>query len=390
MKRGFLGFFFVLVAAIAFVFGCNESRAAQSRSDKAALKEEPTLAVQTSAVSSAPAPAQPSPGPSPAGAAKASEAKESESKDAAQSINGPKILVTKDSHDFGEIGPGSNHTCTFTFRNIGNKTLKIDHVQSTCGCSVPQLDKKDYEPGESGTIEVKFHAPTVSGATAKQLYIVSNDPTNDRAKLELRAVVAVKVQTEPSEVSLAFNKPNAGLGSITIKSLDGNPFAITKFSSTPGDPISCEIDPNKKVTEFTLNPKVDLDLLSKNPTGVITIEVDHPQGGSQLVRYTAIPRYEVNRPRIILQNVQPGQKEQKEVVITSHYGDSLKIAKSTSRAGLMKIAKQEIKDNTLTLTIEITMPEKGPANRRYFSDELTIQFDNSEEVEIRASGWFKN
>ncbi|MEJ5259193.1 MAG: DUF1573 domain-containing protein [Anaerohalosphaeraceae bacterium] len=375
MKRGLFGFFFILIPGIALIFGCNESMAGQADVGKTSLKQETPAAA-------------PSPGPAPAGPAKPAETKEPKKEDK-KSIDGPKILVTKEFHDFGDIGPGTYHSCTFTFKNIGNKTLKIDHVQSTCGCSVPQLEKKDYEPGESGTIEVRFHAPTTSGETKKQMYIVSNDPSNPRAQLEVRAVVDVKVQTEPTEVSLVLNKPNAGLGPIQIKSTDGKPFRITKFSSM-ADAITCVFDPNAAATEFTLTPQVDMDLLSKNPTGVMTIEVDHPQGGIQMVRYNALPRYEINRPRIILQNVKPGQKEQKEVVITSHYGESLKIASSSSRAGLMKIVKQEVKDNALTLTIEITAPEKEAANRRYFSDELMIRFDNSAEVEVRISGWFAN
>lgn len=372
MKRGLLGFLFVLIFGLGLIFGCNESMAGQSDTGKISVKQEtPTAA--------------PSPGPAPAGPAKPAETQKPQK----ESIDGPKILVTKEFHDFGEIGPGTYHNCTFVFKNIGNKTLKIENIQSTCGCSVPQLEKKEYEPGESGTVEVRFHAPTTSGETKKQLYIISNDPSNSRAQLELRAVVQVNVQTEPTEVSLMLNKPNAGLGPIKIKSTDGKPFRITKFTSQ-ADAFTCVFDPNAAATEFTLTPQVNLDTLSKNPTGVMTFEVDHPQGGIQMVRYSALPRYEINRPRIILQNVKPGQKEQKEVVITSHYGDSLKIAKSASRTGLMKIVKQEIKDNALTLTIEITMPEQDTTSRRYFSDELTIQFDNSQEVEVRISGWFKN
>jgi hypothetical protein len=377
MKRGLLGCFFVFILGIGLILGCNESRAGQ------AAAEKPTISEQAAA-------AAPSPGPQPAGPAKAAAQASEADKNKPESADGPKILVTKAFHDFGEIGPGTYHTCEFTFKNVGTKTLKIENIQSTCGCSVPQLKKNDYEPGESGTVEVRFHSPTINGETKKQLYIISNDSSNPRALLELRAFVAVKVQTEPTEVSLQLNKPNAGLGKITVKCTDNQPFAITKFSTSPDGVMSCAVDPQKKATEFVLEPQVNLEMLSKNPMGVMTIEVDHPQGGAQLVRYQALPKYEVSRPRIILQNVKPGQKEQKEVVITSHYGDSLKIAKSSSRTGLMKVGKQEIKENALTLTIEITMPEKEASGRRYFSDELTIQFDNSEEVVIRASGWFQN
>ena len=124
--------------------------------------------------------------------------------------------------------------------------------------------------------------------------------------------------------------------------------------------------------------------------GVITIEVDHALGGTLLVRFTTLPQYEVNRPRIILQNVKAGQVEKKEVLITSHYGDTLKIKNSSSRMGMMKIAGQQIAENSLNLTIEISVPQQDTASKRYISDELTITFENDQEVTIRTSGWFKN
>ncbi len=360
--------FLVLFVIIILMAGCQESSATETARP----------AVQTSAPTVAPEP----PGVIESAVPKAREIA------AAPVVEGPSILVTKDSHDFGDIGPGSNHVCEYTFKNIGSETLVIDKIQSTCGCSVPQMKKNDYTTGEEGIITVRFHAPNSKGATTKHLYILSNDPKHPRVQLELKATVSVKVAVEPEEASLLLNKPNAGLGPITVKGTDGSQFAITKFTST-NNAIACDFDPKRKASEFVLQPVADPNLLARYPNGVMQIEVDHPQGGILLVRYSAVPRYEVNRPRIILQNAQPGQKEQKEVLVKSNYGETLEIANVSSRLGYMKIVGREIEENALKLTIEINMPDKETATRRYFSDELKITFENEQEVDIRVSGWFK-
>jgi hypothetical protein len=376
MKRaGSFCFLFVFVTTL-FIIGCQESKAKKT-ADAPALKEQKQTAETAAAA----------PTPTPAGT-EAKPASKTESK-SAEAVKGPRILVTKAFHDFGNVGPGSNNVCEFTFQNAGTETLKIEQVQSTCGCSVPQLKKNDYEPGETGTVEVRFHAPTSKGETKKQLYIISNDPSNSRAQLELRAMVLVNVEADPTEISLMLNKPNAGLVPITIKSLDNRQFSITKFVAT-NDVITCAIDPAKKATEFVLEPVADMTKLAQFLNGVISIEVDHPQGGTILVRYNTLPQYEINRPRIILQNVKPGQVEKKEVLITAHYGDTLKIKSSSSRMGMMKIVGQQITENTLTLTIEISVPQQESAGKRYISDELTITFENDQQTIIRTSGWFKN
>ena len=307
----------------------------------------------------------------------------------AETAKGPKIIVTKEYHDFGEVGPGSNNVCDFTFKNVGTETLQIERVQSTCGCSVPQLKKNDYAPGETGTVEVRFHAPTHKGETKKQLYIISNDTSNPRAQIELHAIVSVKVEVNPEEVSLKLDKPNAGMGDLTVKGLDDQKFSITRVMTT-NNVITCDFDPAKKDTEFVLHPVVNMDLLAKNLNGVLQIEVNHPQGGTLLVRYTTLAQYEVNRPRIILQNAKPGETDLKDVMITSNYGNSLKITSAESRLGYMKIANQEIEGNILKLGIEITTPNQDATAKRYFSDELKIKFENNDEVSIRVSGWFKN
>ena len=72
---------------------------------------------------------------------------------------GAKIEVVEEVADFGDVKPKSVHTFIYRFKNTGNEELKISRIQSTCGCSVPQLDKKEYAPNETGEIKVTYTAP---------------------------------------------------------------------------------------------------------------------------------------------------------------------------------------------------------------------------------------
>ena len=87
----------------------------------------------------------------------------------------PVLKVEKPVHDFGKVAPNKKYNCQFEFKNVGDAQLKIAKIQSTCGCTVPQLKKKIYAPGESGTVHVAFRTPTRAGKTSKRLYILSND-----------------------------------------------------------------------------------------------------------------------------------------------------------------------------------------------------------------------
>ena len=60
----------------------------------------------------------------------------------------PKISFQKTVHDFGEVGIKEKGQCQFKFKNTGTALLKIGEITASCGCTVPTLSKKEYQPGE--------------------------------------------------------------------------------------------------------------------------------------------------------------------------------------------------------------------------------------------------
>ena len=303
--------------------------------------------------------------------------------------NLPAVSIENTVHDFGEMGPGTSDKCEFKFKNAGSDVLKISRIQSTCGCTVPQLKKKEYAPGEEGVVSVSFHAPNTKGKTTKHLYIVSNDPVTPRAGLTIKAEVVVKVEVSPENVELRLDKDNAGMPNIVVKGLDDREFSIKNITLTPKGAMKIPFDPEKKAKEFTLEPVVSIEKLNQVNTGVIQIKTDHPQSGTLIVRYHAVPQYEVSRPRIILQNVEPGVPVVKDVLIRSNYDKDVEIESAVSKNGYMEIESQEKDGQHLQLQVKITPPAQDASSRRYITDELKITLKDGTVLSIRCSGWFK-
>ncbi len=69
-----------------------------------------------------------------------------------QSIVAPTIAFETTTHDLGEIGFDVSNTCEFRFTNTGRADLKITGIKKTCGCTVAELAKQDYAPGEPGVV----------------------------------------------------------------------------------------------------------------------------------------------------------------------------------------------------------------------------------------------
>ena len=77
----------------------------------------------------------------------------------------PRISFKKTVCDLGDVGQGTRNSCEFKFTNTGRGLLKIGKISRTCGCTVFKLDKKEYAPGEAGTIKgikgVRLHPQVV-------------------------------------------------------------------------------------------------------------------------------------------------------------------------------------------------------------------------------------
>ena len=68
---------------------------------------------------------------------------------------GPKIEFESMVYDFGKVGPAQILNGEFKLTNTGDAPLKITNVEKCCG-AVTQLDKTEFEPGESGVLHVRY------------------------------------------------------------------------------------------------------------------------------------------------------------------------------------------------------------------------------------------
>jgi Protein of unknown function (DUF1573) len=77
----------------------------------------------------------------------------------------------------------------YRFINAGTLPVRIDEVQTSCGCTTATLAKKEYAPGESGKIEAKFDFAGRIGHQEKWI-LVTTDSTPEQP-IVLRLVVNI-------------------------------------------------------------------------------------------------------------------------------------------------------------------------------------------------------
>lgn len=76
---------------------------------------------------------------------------------------GPRLSLPETQHDFGQVAPGSTLDYGFVLLNNGTAPLRIERVQSSCGCTVAKLDKQVLDPSDLTELKVVYHPGALGG-----------------------------------------------------------------------------------------------------------------------------------------------------------------------------------------------------------------------------------
>jgi hypothetical protein len=300
----------------------------------------------------------------------------------------PNIKFDTVVHDFCDVSPDSVNTCKFGFKNTGRGTLEITQTKGTCKCTVPDLQKKVYAPGEAGEISVQFHAPTYQGPTSQNIFVSSNDPENPRVELTIRAHVQSQVRVTPESMNLSLiDANNAGAVAITLKSIDNERFAVTGIASE-GNVFTVDFDPNNISDTHTLYPKVNIENLRKYLGGYLVFAINHPHCGSVRVQYNCLREFETSPAVIIIRDAVPDQNQTRTVYLISNYNQPIEIESITSEKGIVKVVGQEQTENRFKIDVNVLPPPKE-GQSRVFSDVLHIKIKGKEQIDIQCRGFYK-
>jgi hypothetical protein len=297
------------------------------------------------------------------------------------SLKVARIAFEKVVHNFGTIGPETANLCTFNFKNTGDGILKIEEVTKTCGCTPYALNKTEYAPGESGTLQVNYITDTQLGPTTQELTVVTNDIENPEVTLAVKATVTSKIDYEPKIFNLALRGENAGCPPLTISSMDNQPFSITYIQST-ANCITVDFDPSVKATSFELQPKVDMTRLETVLNGTVEIGLTHPDSKKITVAMKTLPRYQMSPSSITIRRATPKTVYRQKVRILNNYGEPFNLENATSKNGSIRVVKNTIiPDRGYELELEIT-PPVIESRSKLFAEEFSLGLSSGLQLKV--------
>ncbi|MEG8947080.1 DUF1573 domain-containing protein [Rosettibacter firmus] len=99
----------------------------------------------------------------------------------------PKLVLSKNEYNFGEVEEGKVVQALIDIKNEGNDILEIKEVKTTCGCTAVLLSNKKLHPKESGTLKISLDTSNREGQLVRTVSIFSNDPEESVKVITLSA-----------------------------------------------------------------------------------------------------------------------------------------------------------------------------------------------------------
>lgn len=128
----------------------------------------------------------------------------------------PKLELDRTIIDFGEIYDAAPVDGIVTLRNTGDARLIIDKVNTTCGCTVGRLAKRNLAPNETTTATLTYTPEGKKGEEKKTVTFVSNDPDDPAQKVTVKAYVIPQWEVVPNKLEFITRAPERGFKNRTV------------------------------------------------------------------------------------------------------------------------------------------------------------------------------
>jgi hypothetical protein len=322
-----------------------------------------------------------------------------------EKVEGPHIVFDQSVHDFGLVMDKQELKCTFTFRNAGTQTLIVEKVNTGCGCTVANMPKQQFAPGETGSIEITYN-PKGTGSQNRSIQVMTNDAKQRVTTVALNAHVLPLIEARPStvqfgqvvcgqerkvEVVIVSRDPNMKIDSITTNGPE-----VTAKELPDREPVQLiEKDlPGRKVIEVTLSPDAPPGRVLK----MITIQATAAKSDGKPEQHTlnvnafaAIKgELSVQPPFIRVRPLAVNEPFDREAIITREGGQPFKILDTKILNSTLEgvTASVEPYENGAAKGYKIVIRGKAGDTAKSFrgSVEVTTDMPKEPTVEIQFSG----
>ncbi len=312
-----------------------------------------------------------------------------------------RMTLDRTDFDFGTIMDNEPKETVFHFTNTGVDPPIIGEVKSTCGCTVPELAKKIYQPGEQGEIIVRYNPHGKRGLDSRSVTLDVNDSTQPNVKLNIKAHVKQLVLFEPT--LLQFGQVDKGKGKTMEFYVAGRTedFQVTLATTTMPDVYTVEVG-ETAVREIGVDKeqlratKLIVKLRDDAPVGMHTAEMTLRTSDERVpvertqVLSQVLGDIQVTPPRISLGRIEIGQSFTREFRVQSRSGQPFHISQVEARDSTADVTFEFMPEDAKNPTSwKVVMSGRAHPQERRIIGQILVRTDvrSEETIEVRYNGF---
>ena len=215
----------------------------------------------------------------------------------------PKIVSPEPVYDFGTLDNETKVQHDFIIRNVGDATLNIKNVRTSCGCTVAQPEKKVLEPGEETKVATTLSLRGRQGPTKKSVTVESNDPVTPMLRLDLEGTAIAPIMMDPRTVNFGrIDDDEVHERTVSLKTTQEDlTFHIESIECPRLPQIQTEVKTLEDGKSYQIAVRIAEALEPGNRNGTLDIRTDHPKHPffrvnvfAQVIGYLDIAPPEIN------------------------------------------------------------------------------------------------
>jgi hypothetical protein len=174
-----------------------------------------------------------------------------------------------------EVGTGQPLRQRFEFTNRGPSVVVISRLDAVCGCMTPRLDKREYQPGESGSFTLEINTLTQPvGANSWHVRVDYRDGDQARTQdLHLQATLRAEIKVEPPR--LALSTQGAPVHDVLVTDQRPLPFHVTQ-AQTSSTYLTARVQLEAGGRSFRIHLEVKPELPEGTHEEMLSIFTDDP------------------------------------------------------------------------------------------------------------------
>ncbi|MDG2206710.1 MAG: DUF1573 domain-containing protein [Pirellulales bacterium] len=223
-------------------------------------------------------------------------------------------------YDFGSLARGAKSEHTFKIKNHFEEDIRIQSVQSSCGCTIPQISKEVLASGEEAELVTEFDTVKFKGPHSATITVTFAPPFSAEVRLQVRGYVRQDVVFEPGRIEFGQVPASDGASqavAITYAGQDGWKIEDVRSASDNYEVELRELERAGSRVEYEMLVR----LKKTAPTGYLSDQLTLVTSDSErryiplMVEGRIVPSVDVEPKSLHLGVVRPGESVTKQLVV---------------------------------------------------------------------------